>query len=93
MRGSYSRCRRFESCSRYQLRKSMKFEGNYWHFIIHDINCKPVLLAPGMIRIQEAEFNHDVNGLKANYMDNALFKTKNEAVEYMIAHLEQMKDG
>lgn len=71
----------------------MKFEGNYWCFITHDINHKPILIAPGMITLQEDEFNHDVNGLKANYMDNALFPTRNEAIDYMILHLMELKNG
>ncbi len=71
----------------------MKIEGNYWAFIAYNADHEKSMLCPGMILLTELDVSVDVSGLQRNFYDNALFQSKNEAIDAMIAQLESMKNG
>ncbi len=71
----------------------MEVRGEFWAFWAFDKNHKEILVCPGLIQMKRGYFDVEQNGLKANFYNNALFKSKDEALDRFIGLLEDMKNG
>ena len=69
-----------------------KVTGKHWSFLMVNSEHQLKVLCPPLIKLEEVYFDISVDGLRKNFYDNSLFKTKNEAIDAMIAQLEKLKN-
>jgi len=67
--------------------------GKHWAFIMVNVANQLKVMCPAMVKLEEVYFDVEVSGLKRNFYDNAIFNSKEEAIDAMIAQLEAMKNG
>ena len=67
--------------------------GKHWAFLACNAEHKMKILCPGMMKLEEIYFDIEANGLKQNFYQSAQFKSKEEAIDAMIAQLQSLKNS
>lgn len=71
----------------------MAITGKHWSFIMINVEYQMKIMCPAMLKLEEVYFDIEASGLKRNFYDNAIFKSKEDAIDAMIAQLEALKNG